>query len=175
MFARIISLARLGWSIDGIAALLGISDETIRAWGRTFPHFSADLSNARTYFDEKGSKALDFLMEKQKLKKRKIIKTIDENGKEITKTEISEEEIAPNASVVTNHINRRAPNYTAPQGSEAIKNSFIAAFEQWTNSGAISRYSQAELPSGTSLGQAASEPLSESSEDQHLGGGSPFG
>ena len=173
LFARIVSLARLGWSIEAIAKLCDFNHETIYDWKEKFPDLSRDLLEARTYFDEKGSHALDFLMSKQKLKKRKIIKTIDENGKEITKTEISEEEIAPNASVVTNHVSRRAPYYTSSTGADA-KSYFIQAFEQWTNNGAIDRYKE-ELPTRSFIGEAAEEPLPEPSEDQHLGRGSPFG
>ena len=175
IFAKIVALARAGWPLEGVAKMVGINQDTIHDWRKRFPSFSEDLEDARTYFDEHGSNALGFLMQKQKLKKRKITKTIDENGKEITKTEITEEEIAPNATVVTHHAGRRFPNYSSQEGSTAAKSAFIAAFEQWTNNGAIERYKDQELPGRASIRQAADEPIPEPSEDKRLGRGSPFG
>ena len=175
LFARIISLARLGWSMEAIAKLCDFHHDCIYDWSEKFPEFSRELKEAKTYFDEKGSHCLDFLMSKQKLKKRKITKTIDENGKEITKTEISEEEIPPNATIVANHVSRRSPHYTTPTGGSTARETFISAFDQWTNSGAIERYREQELPSKSAIRPATEEPVSEPCKDQHLGRSSTFG
>lgn len=175
LFARIVSLARVGWTMDAISKMCEIHIDTIYDWRQKFPEFSEKLKEAKTYFDEKGADGLDFLMSKQKLKKRKIIKTIDENGKEVTKTEIVEEEIAPNAQIIALHASRRAPHLAEKKdGGFSAKETFIAAFEQWTNTGAIERYRGQELPREPAIGQAADELVSEQGEDQCLGGGSPF-
>lgn len=176
VFTRIVSLARAGWSMDAISKMCDIHIDSIYHWKNIFPEFSENLKNAKTYFDEKGSQALDFLMSKQTLKKRKIIKTIGENGKEIVKTEVHEEEIAPNAQIVALHASRRAPHFAEKTtGSAVTQEAFIAAFEQWTNTGAIERYRRPELSRGSSVGQAAAEPVSEQGQDKHMGRGGPFG
>lgn len=151
---RAVALIRAGWTKEAVAEMCNVSFQTFYTWQNQFPKFLEDIKKARTDFDEIGSNAAHFLLQKQTLKKRRITKTI-ENGKEVTKTELYEEEIAPNASVAIRHM-ARMPIYKHETATDAI-GSFARAFAE--------HFGEKVLPDEPTVPEATSQSGGECIED----------
>lgn len=172
MRARVINLARCGFNETQLCEIVNIAQFTLNRWKKRFPSFCEEFIAARTQLQEEGCKAGFKALYKQKLRKQRITKTIDENGKEVTRKEVIEEEIPPNAAIILKCLNK------LPIFQEANKidsrGTFTKAFDDY--SGYMRREAaESSVSSELDVTEAEQEFVSQSFEDQYLGGSSPFG
>ena len=104
------SLARTGLTVKEIAQEIGVAKSTLCKWVAENPDLSDDLNEGRSFADSKVEESLYKLAIGWKTETRRTVVSSDGDGQKPLRVEITETEVAPNATACIFWLKNRKPD-----------------------------------------------------------------